>query len=201
MKKILLISCSVNKHSPRGSISGCGLDFFKKEHLKKYPDDQIIERDLNDHEFLKESLTAHSLANWYDKHSDLLIDELKAADKLIIATSTINYNYPGLLKNYLDKICVAGKTFSYKLSKDPQKPGLLNHLKAGFIIAQGSPYEKDSACALDKNLAAVLNFLGMNVVGTVMIDGTSLPDHAKKTREEMVALFHDEIIDLVKKMN
>ncbi|MGL4647278.1 MAG: FMN-dependent NADH-azoreductase [Mycoplasmoidaceae bacterium] len=202
MKKILLIRCSVNNKSPRGSISGCALDFFKKEYMKQYPEDQIIEKDLNEVEFLHQSMTDKTLDGWFDENAKALIAELKNIDKLVIATSTMNYSYPALLKNYVDKICLAGETFKYKYDKGKSgSVGLLTNIKSAIIFAQGSPLDWYQFSSLPTNLEGLLHFLGTKYAGCVMMQGTKIPENANKTKEEIVHQFEDQLIDLVKKMD
>ena len=50
--------------------------------------------------------------------SDVLVDELLAADTLVIAAPMYNFGVPAALKAWIDQICRAGRTFNYT----PQGP-------------------------------------------------------------------------------
>ncbi|WP_429979877.1 NAD(P)H-dependent oxidoreductase, partial [Mycoplasmopsis bovis] len=65
--------------------------------------------------FANNSLTVQSKPTfWTETESDYWIDKLKETDILIISTPMINFNYSGTLKNFIDSICVADKSFTYK---------------------------------------------------------------------------------------
>ncbi len=202
MKKILLIKCSVNNKTPKGSISAHALDFFKSEYIKKNPNDQIIEKDLNKISFLKTSLTDESLDTWFDNDAKELINELKSVDNLIIASSMTNFSYPGLLKNYLDKICLANETFKFKYNNGKGgSEGLLTNLTTSFILSQGSPVEWYPFSALPNNLIGLFEFLGSSTLKPIMIDGTKTPENIDKSAEETIEPYKNQIIDLVNKIN
>ncbi|MGL4617302.1 MAG: FMN-dependent NADH-azoreductase [Mycoplasmoidaceae bacterium] len=202
MSKILLIRCSISSKTPRGSISGHALDLFKKEYIEKYPQDTIIEKDLNKLDYLQLCLNENNLSTWFDQNSKDLINELKSIDKLVIATSMINFNYPSLLKNYIDKICLAGETFSYKYDNGKGGSiGLLKNLKVGLITSQGSSIEYYPFSAIPSNLEGTFRFLGSNVVESVILDGSKIPSQSSKTKEEFVDQFKDKISNLIKALN
>lgn len=202
MSKILLIRCSINSKSKRGSISGHALDLFKKEYIEKYPQDTIIEKDLNKIDFLQVCINENNLDTWFDQNSKDLINELKSVDKLVIATSMVNFNFPSLLKNYIDKICLAGETFVYKYDNGKGgSEGLLKNLKVAFITSQGSPVEYYPFSAIPSNLEGTFRFLGSNVVKSVILDGSKTPTESTKTKEEFVDKFKSEISNLVNTLN
>src|SRR2546423_1379110 len=45
--------------------------------------------------------------------SDALVDELLAADVIVIAAPMINFTIPSILKTWIDHVARAGRTFSY----------------------------------------------------------------------------------------
>jgi FMN-dependent NADH-azoreductase len=48
-----------------------------------------------------------------DEGGSDMLDEFLAADILVIGAPTYNFGIPGQLKAWIDRIAIAGKTFSY----------------------------------------------------------------------------------------
>ena len=70
--------------------------------------------------------------------ADELIDEVIAADTLIIALPMYNFTVPSLLKSWVDHIARAGVTFKYT---DTGPVGLLQGKKAYLVSALGGQHE------------------------------------------------------------
>lgn len=66
--------------------------------------------------------------------SDLLVDELKAADVLVIGAPLYNFSIPAALKAWIDMIARARRTFRYT-ENGPK--GLLEGKKAYVVVATG----------------------------------------------------------------
>ncbi|MDI4567960.1 MAG: FMN-dependent NADH-azoreductase [Mycoplasma sp.] len=111
-----------------------------------------------------------------EKDSDYYINLLKSYQKIIITTQMVNFNIPTTLKNFLDHILVANKTFSYKYSKKGEAIGLLkdHNIKIQILATQGAPkgwYPWGDHVA---NLKGSLEFMGLIVFEPILIDGTKL---------------------------
>src|SRR5690349_6497016 len=78
--------------------------------------------------------------------SDAIVDELFAADSIVIATGLINFNISSTLKAWVDHIARAGKTFSYG-AEGPK--GLVTGKKVYIVIASGGVYSSGPAAAFD----------------------------------------------------
>ncbi len=114
------------------------------------------------------------------RRSDAMVDELLAADTLIIAAAMINFSIPSTLKAWIDNICRAGRTFSYT---DAGPKGLVTGKKVVLVLARGGVYAGDKR-VFDFQLPYllhVLGFLGMTDVDVIEIEGTALgPEAAER---------------------
>jgi len=73
--------------------------------------------------------------------SETLIEEVLAADIIVIGAPMYNFTIPSLLKAWIDQIVRVGKTVAYG-SNGPK--GLLGNRKIVVITARGGAYEKGS---------------------------------------------------------
>jgi len=112
--------------------------------------------------------------------SDELIDELTAADIVVIAAPMINFSVSSTLKTWFDYISRAGRTFRYS-EKGPQ--GLMTGKRVIIVSASGGVYSGENA-AFDFQvpwLCSMLGFLGMTDVEVIRVEGTALgPDAAEQ---------------------
>jgi FMN-dependent NADH-azoreductase len=109
--------------------------------------------------------------------SDELIDELGAADIVVIAAAMINFSVSSTLKTWFDYIVRAGRTFRYS-EKGPQ--GLMTGKRVIIVSASGGIYSGENA-ALDFQvpwLRSMLGFLGMTDVEVIRVEGTALGPQA-----------------------
>ncbi len=106
--------------------------------------------------------------------SDKLVDELLAADTLVIAAPMYNFSFPSTLKAWIDHIARAGKTFRYT----EQGPvGLATGKRAIVILSRGGIYSEGPAKALDFQgtyLKSVLGFIGITDVELVLAEGVAM---------------------------
>ncbi|MEK1850532.1 MAG: FMN-dependent NADH-azoreductase [Phyllobacterium sp.] len=112
--------------------------------------------------------------------SDAIVDELFAADAVVIATGLINFNISSTLKSWIDHIARAGKTFSY--GADGPK-GLVTGKKVYLVIASGGVYSSGPAAPFDHAtpyLKTTLGFLGMTDVEVVRIEGVAMGPEAEE---------------------
>ncbi|ACF07072.1 FMN-dependent NADH-azoreductase [Metamycoplasma arthritidis] len=190
MKKVLvLLSSPVAKEN---SYSTYFATKFVEEYQKINQEDEIKIIDLNSFDVSQKTLTSGNFATFFNENdSDALINELKSVDKLIVASPMINFNVPATLKNYLDHICVANKTFSYKYKAKGASIGLLDHLKVQIITSQGAPSGWYSFSSHTKYLEGLFNFLGIEIAPSIEITGTKVDP---KPKEELYLEFEQEII-------
>ncbi|WP_426460968.1 FMN-dependent NADH-azoreductase [Mycoplasma hafezii] len=107
------------------------------KNLNKYDLNRI---DLNKTEHSRIFLTKETLNTYYnDINSDKWINLLKETDILVLSSSMINFGPSVVVKNFIDSISVANKTFSYKYSKKGDAIGLLTNLTVILVTSQGAP--------------------------------------------------------------
>ncbi len=103
--------------------------------------------------------------------SDALIQEVLAADVLVIGAPMYNLSIPSSLKAYLDRVVRSGITFRY----GPSGPvGLLSGKRAVVVVGSSGVYSQGPAAAVDfvgPYLKAVLGFIGISQVEQVRAEG------------------------------
>lgn len=114
------------------------------------------------------------------------IDELFAADVLVIGAPMYNLGIPSQLKAWIDRVTVAGKTFRYT-ERGPQ--GLLPAGKKAFIAASsGGVYSGDSpAKALEHSLShlnGVLRLVGLKDVTVIRAEGVNISPETRQNAIE-----------------
>ena len=123
------------------------------------------------------------------------IDDLFAADIIVIGVPMYNFSIPSQLKAWVDRVCVAGRTFQYG-ANGPE--GLLPKGKKVFIASsRGGIYTGDSPAAAfehqESYLKGVLGFIGLTDVTVVRAEGLNLGEDSKaaaiaKAKTEIAAL-------------
>jgi FMN-dependent NADH-azoreductase len=123
------------------------------------------------------------------------LEELLAADIIVIGAPMYNFSIPTQLKAWIDRVVVAGKTFRYDASG---AKGLLSASTKVFIASsRGNVYAAGSpAAALEHHesyLTGVLSFIGLTNVTIVRAEGLAFGAEAKeaamlKARENIAAM-------------
>ena len=125
--------------------------------------------------------------------SDEVVDELFAADTVIIATGLINFSISSTLKSWIDHVARAGRTFSY--GKDGPK-GLVTGKKVYIVLASGGVYSEGPAIQFDHAipyLRTALGFIGLTDVEVIRVEGVGMGPEAtdaalKKATDRVNAL-------------
>ncbi len=106
--------------------------------------------------------------------SDHLVDELMAADTLVIGSPMHNFSIPSGLKSWIDHVARVGRTFQYT-ANGPE--GLAKGKRAYVISARGGNYGTDSPVAAlnhqDTYLKTVLAFVGITDVVFINAEGVA----------------------------
>jgi len=112
--------------------------------------------------------------------SDKLVDELVAADTLVIGVPMYNFAPPSAFKAWVDHISRVGRTFSYGANGPT---GLLTGKRAIVILSSGGVYSQGPAQPLDFNgtyIRSVLGFLGITDVELIAAEGVSMGEEKAK---------------------
>jgi FMN-dependent NADH-azoreductase len=150
----------------------------------RHPDLHVISRDL----------AAAPLGDWSPGHAeDAVLEEFLAADVVVIGAPMYNFGIPSQLKAWIDRICVAGRTFRY----DAGGPvGLAGGKRVVIASARGGRYAEGAAAAFDFQepyLRKVFGFLGITDVEVIRAEGLALDeDH----RAQALAAARDAVTAL-----
>jgi FMN-dependent NADH-azoreductase len=116
--------------------------------------------------------------------SDALVDELLAADTIVIAAEMVNFTVPSTLKAWIDYVVRPGRTFRYT---EAGSEGLLRGRRAIFVLARGDIYSKGRMMVFEHQesyLRAVLNFVGITDIQTILLEGIALGPEAAELAVE-----------------
>lgn len=108
------------------------------------------------------------------------MDELFAADTIVIGAPMYNFTIPSQLKAWIDRVVVAGGTFSYD-EKGVQ--GLVKGKKLFIASSRGGVYLGESPMAFldhqETYLLGVLGFIGLTDVTIIRAEGSNLGEEVK----------------------
>ncbi len=178
MNNLLIINSSPRSNSVSRRLTR----HFAEEWKAKHPDARVTERDLaaEDLPFVTESWIQASYTRVNQRTtdqqqvlalSDALIEELMAADVIVLGVPMHNFSIPASLKAWFDLVVRAGKTFSYS-DKGPK--GLLAAEKQVLaIVSRGGVYNDGSTASSDFQvpyLRHMLRFVGLENVTVIDAD-------------------------------
>src|ERR1700730_2641130 len=169
--KLLQIDSSARSSSVTRQLTTKFVEEWKKNH----PDGEVIQRDL------ATTMFPHITDNWgatrlepsqltlaqrnYLSMSDHLIEELQAADTIVIGAPMYNFAIPSSLKAWIDQVVRMGKTFGYGPSG---ARGLLADKKVIVVTARGGAYPKgtpgEKLDFQEPYLRHILGFIGLTDV-------------------------------------
>jgi FMN-dependent NADH-azoreductase len=132
----------------------------------------------------------------YLSTSDQLIDELRAADTIVIGAPMYNFSISSPLKAWIDQIVRFGKTFG----SGPNGPrGLLGVKTVIVITARGGAYEKGTAREAfdfqEPYLRHILGFIGLTDVTFIHAENQSRDQAAaslESAAERITGLLGDQ---------
>ncbi|MCI0915936.1 NAD(P)H-dependent oxidoreductase [Pseudomonas stutzeri] len=163
---------------------------FVSQWLARRAQDSVTYRDIGQnppsftsHDWIASSFTPEeSREPWMKEtliESDQLVDELIAADVLVIGTPLYNFGMPAALKAWIDQIVRPGRTIEVDESKlpDPYVPLLADRprhvviLTARGGIGFGPGGEMAHMNHLEPNLVTALGFIGFTRFHQIAIEG------------------------------
>lgn len=176
---------------------------FAADWLRRHPQGRVITRDLSRDPV--PHLTAERFAAFAAspeersaaqravvEESDALIEELRAADVIVLAVPMHNFSVPSTLRAYFDHVARAGVTFRYTES-GPR--GLLTGKRAVVVVTRGG-YYPDGADLQVPYVRQFLGFIGITDVEVVVAEGLAVSAEARdagldRAREAIAALLRD----------
>ncbi|WP_333983003.1 FMN-dependent NADH-azoreductase [Ectopseudomonas khazarica] len=179
MSRILVIESSARQ---QGSVSRELTQQFITNWQAAHSADQIQVRDLAvdpvphlDATLLGGWMTPSEQQSEAEKaalaRSNLLTDEVLAADVLVLAAPMYNFAIPSTLKAWLDHVLRAGVTFKYT-ETGPQ--GLLTGKRAFVLTARGGIYAGSALDHQEPYLRQALAFIGIHDVQFIHAEGLNL---------------------------
>ncbi len=186
-KSVLLINSSpLGEHSVSRKLTAKIIDKMKTET----PDATIVERDLSAVEMPHFSAMNVGAAYRPDQFSEdqinaalalsnELVDELLAADVIVIGAPMWNFSIPSCLKAWVDHIVRPGRTFSYS---NAGAQGLVSADKKVIVASsRGGMYSSGPTESMDHQetlLTTVLGFIGLTDITFVRAEGLGMGEEA-----------------------
>lgn len=124
--------------------------------------------------------------------SDTLVEQLEAADLLVITTPVYNFGIPAALKAWIDQVARAGRTFRYT-NNGPV--GLLQHKRAIVLVTSGGTRIGSDIDFTTPYLKHVLGFIGIHDVKFVAADALG------KSTNETIARAQSELAQLARTLH
>ncbi|KPQ30981.1 MULTISPECIES: FMN-dependent NADH-azoreductase [unclassified Halomonas] len=154
------------------------------------PQDTVTYRDIGqnppsfiNHDWIASSFTPEEQRETWMRdtlaESDQLVDELIAADILVIGTPLYNFGMPAALKAWVDQVVRPGRTVDIDESNptDPYVPKLADRPRHAVILTArgGIGFDPGGEMAhmnhLEPNLTTALEFIGITRIHTIAIEG------------------------------
>ncbi len=141
------------------------------------PDARVIERDAaTDAEFLDEDWVVANFTQAEERsaqqgarlqHSQTLVEEVQAADIIVIGTPIYNFSISGVLKAWIDQICRPGLTFR---AEPDGFVGLLENKKVFLVMTSGGTEINGPIDFATGYMLHILGFLGITDVTVIAAD-------------------------------
>ncbi|QCZ36535.1 FMN-dependent NADH-azoreductase [Mycoplasma nasistruthionis] len=193
MKKVLLL----DSHLVADSVSYTHNILASIEQKVKAKGYDVTKYDLNEthgHTFL----TSKNFPAYYQEiDSDKWINLLKETDTLVITMPMINFGPTAVVKNFIDSISVANKTFSYKYSKKGDAIGFLTNLKVVIVASQGAPEGWYTWGNHVSWLEGTFKFLGVKEVEVLRHFGTKVAPLSETSPQDTPQLIEEKINKIV----
>ncbi|PJC86752.1 FMN-dependent NADH-azoreductase [Vibrio sp. HA2012] len=114
--------------------------------------------------------------------SNQLIEELKAADSVVIAAPMYNFMVPTQLKNWFDLIARAGITFSYT---ETGPVGLIDNKPVTIVTTRGGLHKGTAHDIVYSYLTTILGFIGLTDVNFVFAEALNMGEEvAEENRKD-----------------
>lgn len=200
MSNVLVVNSSLN--GEQGNSNKLVKRFLDALAQKE----DITEQHLDLSEHLLGHLTSQEMQAWMtapDKRSeeqhalaaisDNLVEQVKAADTIVVGVPMYNFGIPSALKAWIDRIARAGVTFRYT-ENGPQ--GLLSDKKVYVMAARGGMYAGTPKDTQTTYLRDFFAFIGLTDVAFVYAEGLAM---GEESAAKAFAQANEKIIELIAK--
>lgn len=162
---------------------------FVSSWQTRYPEDTVTQRDIGitppsfiNHEWIQSAFTSPEQQEpWMTRvlaESDQLIDEVIAADILVIGAPLYNFGMPAALKAWVDLVVRLGRTVDYDPTtpEAPFTPLLTGKPRHAIILSSrgGAGFGAGEAMAhmnhLEPALTTVLEFIGITNIHQIAVE-------------------------------
>ncbi|MCH8542953.1 MAG: NAD(P)H-dependent oxidoreductase [Alcanivorax sp.] len=198
-----------------GSHTRSLTDHFVCRWLAARPDDEVIYRDVGatppspvSHAWIEAAFAPESAWQpWMADtlaESDALVDELVAADILVLGVPLYNFSAPSAFKAWIDNVIRLGRTVAYDASNPeaPFTPLLSDRPRAAVLLSSrgGHGMEPGGAYAhmnhLEPSVRTALEFMGIETLHTAAVEhqedgGELLAASVKATLQRTEAVVDD----------
>ena len=182
---ILVIKSSVfGDNGNSSALVNAQVDALKAKH----PQATVRVRDLSTCLFFTSATQRTDEQQAIDAFSLALIDEIKAADHIVLGLPMYNFGIPSQLKSWIDHVARAGITFRYT-EKGPQ--GLLENKPVTVLAARGGIYAGTSNDTVTPYIKLFFGFIGITDVEFVFAEGLNMGDDVK---EKALAVARSELL-------
>ena len=125
--------------------------------------------------------------------SNELVDEILAADHIVIGTPVYNYNVPAVLKAYIDHIVRKGMTLGFS------GEGLVHDKVCTILMASGGVYTQGSPIR-DRDIATnylrlILKVIGIEDVTVIAGGNAKSVDMGQTTRDAFLQTFASKVAE------
>lgn len=196
MTRILTIHSSARR---RGSFSRKLTDELLEQLKQKFGNVNVTSRDvadglsfptenwLTDRVVPKDARTAEQESAL--AQTDELVEELRAADIVVVGAPTYNFGIPAALKAWIDHVAQPGRTFNYT---ENGPVGMLSDTKVYVVNASGGVPVGSPADFVTPYLKHVFGFLGITDVEFIAADQLMMSEddsllRARSTIEQVAA--------------
>ncbi|MBB5684839.1 NAD(P)H-dependent oxidoreductase [Sphingobium boeckii] len=188
--KLLHIDASIHTtQSISRNLSAATVDRLKRQN----PDIEIQYLDLSAnplHHITGRVFAAHAQgaditdldpAELHDvTESGKVLEEFLASDIVVLGVPFYNFSIPSSLKAWIDRIIVAGKTFSYGANG---VVGLAGEKRLIVLIARGGVYSEGSPSAHNEHgetyLKSVFSIIGIDDIEIIVAEGVAISPQAR----------------------
>ncbi|MTI12925.1 FMN-dependent NADH-azoreductase [Sansalvadorimonas verongulae] len=181
MSILILKSSILGEHSQSNAVIDQALGHTNSVKVRDLAREQVPVLDASIETALRGGSDLSDSQQAAVKLSDQLIDELKAADSIVIAAPMYNFMIPTQLKNYFDLIARAGVTFKYT---EQGVVGLLENKKVVVVTTRGGIHVESDRDHITGYLKTMLGFIGLTDVEFVYAEALSMGEEQAATNRE-----------------